>query len=175
MVVVNRSEIVDEVLQISGLSGKWAIVPTRDEAMSTFDGAIAATNEAERAGGAGTLLTAISGGVALLALLLLADGVLAGAAATRLGTAIVYGAGALAAVAAVVVGVIAVGRSYGTVKLVAVSVTTLAAVVALAGLILLLGRSAGPAAPRPPAAPAPGAEKPRAARVQPEQADRLLR
>jgi anti-anti-sigma factor len=137
MIVVNRHELVAEVLQISGLAGKWTIVPTRHEALASFDGARSSgfSGGGSKAGLALTILSAIflvAGG------LVLADAAAAGSIAAALSRATAVWIGLGCAIASLVFGAIAIARVQGNLKLVAVVLCTLAAVTTLAGLFLLL-------------------------------------
>lgn len=148
MVVVNRSDLVGEVLTISGLAGKWTIVPSRDEALSEFG-----TSSAGRSAGAsrtGTLLAIAAGVLLLLGVLALADAALQGAVSRANGRDLPLWAGFGLAIAAAVLSVVAVLRTEGTLKMIAVSLTTLAAVTAIAAVAAVSGafdRSPAPAAP----------------------------
>lgn len=149
MVVVNRSDLVGEVLQISGLAGKWTIVPSRDDALSSFGASPRASGgQGTRAG---TALAAASGIALLLALLALADAALGGAAAEALGRQAPLWAGVALAVVAAALGAVAVTRTDGTLKMIAVILTTLAVVAGLAGVVALSGAFDRPAANATPA------------------------
>jgi anti-anti-sigma factor len=135
MIVVNRHELVGEVLQISGLAAKWTIVPTRDEALASFGSGAYAGEEGARTS---LLLTALSAALLVVAVLALADGALAGSVARSLGRNALLWTGLGCAVAALVLGVVAVMRAVGNMKMAAVSLATLSAVAVVAGLVLAL-------------------------------------
>ena len=137
MVVVNRNDLVGEVLQISGLAGKWTIVPSRDDALSSFG---ASPRGAAAHGSRAGVALAVASGVALVVgLLAIADALLDGVAAEAIGRQATLWAGVALSVVAAALGAVAVTRTDGTLKMVVVSVTTLAAVVALAGAAALAG------------------------------------
>jgi len=147
MVVVNRSDLVGEVLTISGLAGKWTIVPSRDEALSSF-GASPAGLAASRSR-TGTALATAAGVLLLLGLLALADAAFHGAISQSQGRDLALWAGFGCAVAAAVLGVVAVTRTEGTLKMISVSLTTLAAVAALAAVVAASGAFGRTPAPEP--------------------------
>jgi anti-anti-sigma factor len=140
MIAVNRHELVSEVLQISGLAGKWTIVPTREEALAEFGGRGGAASGL--VGGetrAGVAFTALSAAFLVLGLLALADAAAGGAVGRSLGNATTLWIGLGGALAALVFGAIAVARTFGGLKIVAVVLATLSAVASLGGAFLLLG------------------------------------
>ena len=140
MVVVNRHELVTEVLQISGLAGKWTIVPSRQDALASFDG----TGGSGIAGGAskaGLALTILSGVFLLAGALALADAAASGSVASSLGRVTTIWIGLGCAIASLLCGAIATARTHGNLKLVAVVLATLAAVAMIAGLALWLGNA----------------------------------
>lgn len=135
MIVVNRHELVGEVLQISGLAAKWTIVPTRDEALASFGGGGYAGADGSRTG---LLLTVLSAVLLLVSILALADGALDGSVARSLGRHALLWTGLGCAVGALVLAVVGVMQAVGNMKMAAVSLATLSAVAAVAGLILVL-------------------------------------
>lgn len=143
MVVVNRNDLVGEVLTISGLAGKWTIVPTRDEALASFG--TPPRSRAGRNSGAGTALTIAAALLLLLGVLAFADAAFTGYAAKALGRDATLWAGLACAAAALLVGAVAITRTDGALKMLAVSLTTLAAVSAVAAVLTIAGAVEGPA------------------------------
>jgi anti-anti-sigma factor len=141
MVVVNRNDLVGEVLTISGLAGKWTIVPTRDEALASFG--TSPRGRAAANSGAGVALTVVAGLLLLLAVLALADVAFTGYAANAVGRDATLWIGLGCAAAAVLVGALAITRTDGALKMLAVSLTTLAAVAALAAVLTVSGALQG--------------------------------
>src|SRR5690606_16786412 len=109
MVVVNRNDLVAEVLEISGLANKWTIVETRDEAMQAFrNGGLAVGDGHSRAGLA---FVVIAGLFLVLSLLALADAVATGLIAGSVGrSTLLWGATGIAIVA-LVLGIVGIRRS----------------------------------------------------------------
>ncbi|MGC1272220.1 MAG: STAS domain-containing protein [Planctomycetaceae bacterium] len=138
MIVVNRNAVVGEVLEISGLASKWTIVPTREEALAAV-GAGGGTPSSVIGGETrtGVVLTLLSGVFLLLAVLGLADALSDGLVAGSLGRAATFWLGVGCAILAVVLGVVAVIRTFGTLKIVAAVLTTLSVVTALASVLFV--------------------------------------
>ncbi|HEX6984249.1 MAG TPA: STAS domain-containing protein [Planctomycetaceae bacterium] len=135
MIVVNRNDLVSEVLQISGLAGKWTIVPTREEALASFG--VAGGTPAAAGGRAGLALVALCGVFLLLGVLGVTDAVSNGVVADSLGRAATFWIGVGCAVAAAVFGVVAAVRTDGGLRIAAVVLTTLSVVAALASLLFV--------------------------------------
>ena len=141
MVVVNRSDLVGEVLQISGLANKWTVVPSRDDALRDFGGAggYARPGASDRIGVA---LIAVAGVLLVVGGLGIADAVASGAVSSNLGRSTTLWAATAVAVISVLTGVAAILRTWGNLKLIAVVITTLAVVASIAGLGLVFSRPA---------------------------------
>lgn len=138
MIVVNRHAVVGEVLEISGLASKWTIVPTREEALIAV-GAGGGTPSSVISGETrtGVVLTILSGVFLLLAVLGLADALSNGIVAGSLGRAATYWIGVGCAILAAVLGVVAVLRTFGMLKIAAVVLTTLSVVAALSSVLFV--------------------------------------
>lgn len=147
MVVVNRSELVGEVLQISGLANKWTIVPTRDDALREFGagGGFSSSGASDRLGVA---LLVVAGVLLVIGGLGIADAAAGGIMSDSLGSSATLWTATAIAIVSLIIGVVAVVRTAGNLKLVAVVIATLAAVASIAGIGLGLSR---PAVQRPAA------------------------
>lgn len=140
MIVVNRHELVGEVLEISGLASKWTIVENRDQALEAFGSSgRPAGSVDESASRSGTLLLVLSGVFFLLAVLGIADAVATGIVANSLGHDGLLWASFAAAIAGLVLGILAVTRTIGGAKVFSIVLTTLSGVAAIAALVLALG------------------------------------
>lgn len=138
MIVVNQNDFVGEVLDVSGLADKWTIVGSRDQAQQSFSGGGSAPSTViPGETKAGVVLSILSGVFLLLALLGLADLYREGAVASSLGQAAAFWIAVGCAVVAAVIGVLAVLRTFGNLKLVAVVLTTLSVVTALASFLFV--------------------------------------
>lgn len=138
MVVVNRNEVVGEVLEISGLASKWTIVPTRDEARAVIGPG--GGTPSRFVGGetrTGVVLTGLSALFLLLAVFGIADAVADGLVSDSLGGPATFWLGVGCAIVATLLGVAAVLRTFGTLKLVAVVLSTLAVVTGLGSVLFV--------------------------------------
>jgi anti-anti-sigma factor len=159
MIVVNRSDLVGEVLQISGLANKWTIVPSRDEALREFGagrGSSSATDASDRLG---VVLVALAGVLLVVGGLGIADAAASGAVSSSIGRTTTLWAATACSIVALILAAVAILRTANNLKLIAVVVTTLAAVAAIAGVGLALS----PRAPQPAVdsafVPSPGTAK----------------
>lgn len=140
MIVVNRHELVGEVLEISGLAAKWTIVQSREEALEAFGSSgRAAGSETDSSSRSGTVFLILAGILFLLAALGVADAVATGVVASSLGHNGLLWASFASAVVGLVLGILAVTRTIGGAKVTAIVVTTLSGVAAVAALFLALG------------------------------------
>lgn len=138
MIVVNRHAVVGEVLEISGLASKWTIVPTREDALAAIGpGGGIPSSVLRGETRTGVVLTMLTGVFLLLAVLGLADAVSDGLVAGSLGRSATYWLGVGSAIVAAVLGVVAIFRTFGALKIVAVVLTTLAVVTALASVLFV--------------------------------------
>jgi anti-anti-sigma factor len=148
MVVVNRGELVGEVLEISGLANKWTIVTSRDAAISSFGGLRGSISAGEHSSRMGVVFVAIAAILLVLGILGLIDAVANGLMTDSLGKATTLWTGTGCALVALVVAAVAVAQTGGNLKLVAVVIATLAAVAAVAGVGLAMSPPARDAAPK---------------------------
>ncbi len=146
MVVVNRTDLVGEVLEISGLASKWTIVPTREEALRSFGASRGSTGADGESSRLGMALVAIAGVLLLLGVLALIDAVAGGVVIGALGRSNTLWAGTALAVVSLVAAAIAVFRTADNLKLVAVVIATLAVVATIAGVGLVFSRPVPPPA-----------------------------
>ena len=150
MVVVNRSSLVGEVLRISGLANKWTIVSDRGDALVAL-GSDGRAVSGRRGSRVAVLATTVAAASLVLAGLLVADAASRGMIADRIGAPAPAWAAAVVAVASVAASAVGIARGDGGVRLAAVSLATLAAVVTVAAGIVALRQSAPkvPSVPRP--------------------------
>lgn len=149
MVVVNRSELVAEVLEISGLANKWTIVTSRESAMSSFGASYGSSSSTGGSSRIGLISVILAGVLVVLSVLGLADAAASGAISDSLGRQNTLWAGVGVAIAALVLAAYAVFQTAGNLKLVAVVIGTLAAVATVAGLGLAFVRPVQPPATEP--------------------------
>ena len=155
MVVVNDHDLVLEVLQLAGLTNRWTIVGTREEARKQLDArgggparpaaATASAPESDRTGPllAGGGLLAVLASVAGLVLLFLELDALPEAAAK----ALLFGG----AFAGTILGTLALAWYVGLPRLAGVAVLVCSVALGLAGLLLTGGDGGDPAAGASPA------------------------
>ncbi len=142
MVVVNRSDLVAEVLQISGLANKWTIVPSRDDALREFGAASGFSTSAGPSSKLGVVLLAIAGVLLIIGGLGIADAAASGSVSGSLGRSTTLWVATAIAFVSLIAGVVAILRTAGNLKLIAVVISTLAAVASIAGVGLALSRPA---------------------------------
>jgi len=146
MIVVNRSDLVGEVLQISGLANKWTIVSSRDEALREFGASRGLSSSSGDSDRLGLVLIAIAVVLVVAGGLGIGDAAASGALSGSLGRTVTLWSATALSILSLIVAVAAVLRTAGNLKLIAVVITTLAAVAAIAGVGLALSRPAVPPA-----------------------------
>ena len=158
MVVINRGEVVDEVLKISGLSSRWTIVPDRQQAFDALSLDQARRQESSPGDTIPAACAVASATLVLLTVLGVLDLLFSGVVTARTGHDRLAAATLISAVLAFALAVVAVVRGVGVVRMVGVCLLTLSLVLCAGSALLMTqpaGRglaNAGPAA-EPPTMP----------------------
>ncbi len=142
MIVVNRSDLVAEVLEISGLANKWTIVSSRDDALREFGAAQGFSSSSGESDRLGLALIALAVVLLIVGGLGIVDAAASGAVSGSLGRATTLWTATAISVVSLIAAAAAIVRTAGNLKLIAVVITTLAAVASVAGVGLALSRPA---------------------------------
>ena len=141
MVVVNESELVGEVLEISGLASKWTIVSTREAAVEKLGG----NGLRGSRGNGGSLSAKVWLGLAIAAVVIgmagAVDAVMGGAIADEIDAVPLLGIAAGLAGLGVIAAIMAARKTDGAPQMIAVISGTFAFVLLMGSILLIVNRA----------------------------------